>query len=57
MSWGDILKGRISLDRNTLILMLSMIDKDLEMGEKEEARSKITRLITLIENAGNEDLR
>ena len=57
MSWGDILKGRISLDRNTLILMLSMIDKDLQMGEKEEARSKITRLITLIENAGNEDLR
>ena len=57
MGWGDILKGRISLDRNTLILMLSMIDKDLQMGEKEEARSKITRLITLIERAGREDLQ
>tara|TARA_R100000152_G_C6607827_1_gene62700 strand:- start:380 stop:553 length:174 start_codon:yes stop_codon:yes gene_type:complete len=57
MSWGDILKGRISLDRNTLISMLSMIDKDLEMDNKDLARSKIMRLITLIENAGKEDLQ
>tara|TARA_R100000664_G_C2756008_1_gene143787 strand:- start:2366 stop:2539 length:174 start_codon:yes stop_codon:yes gene_type:complete len=56
MSWEDTIKGRISLDRNTLIMMLMVIDKDLEMNEKEEARSKIIRLITLIENAGRGDL-
>ncbi len=56
MDWEKLLK-RITLDRNTLIMMLSMIDKDLQMGEKEEARSKITRLITLIERAGREDLQ
>tara|TARA_Y100001973_G_scaffold10603_1_gene14372 strand:+ start:2034 stop:2207 length:174 start_codon:yes stop_codon:yes gene_type:complete len=56
MSWEDTIKGRISLDRNTLIMMLMVIDKDLEMGEKEEARRKIMSLITLIENAGRGDL-